>query len=288
MLSGGRVNWGVGRGFDRTEYQNFGVEIEDSYPRFREAVEVVLAAWSGERFTFQGEYHQFEDLEVLPKPLQSPHPPVWLAATSIGAVEWCAEHGYSILMDPHAPHADIAAKRARYQEVLEGAGYSMADRVIPMARNIALGSTLEEAEQTARQGAQFMFGNYLPKDNAFSKAKPEKTDPPRSMTDRKTGGSKATSYASSRLRASCSIMRSVSGGVVSATRTRENMAAKEGASSSRRCSCSGVHSPTSVSSPRASGPRKNSARLRSLSRVRPSRPVCSLSSTTTRTRTAES
>jgi alkanesulfonate monooxygenase SsuD/methylene tetrahydromethanopterin reductase-like flavin-dependent oxidoreductase (luciferase family) len=175
VLSGGRVNWGVGRGFDPTEYKNFGIDKEESYPRFREAVELVLKAWTSERLNFQGQFHQFEDLEVLPKPLQKPHPPVWLAATSAGAVEWCAEHGYSILMDPHAPHADIAVKRARYAEVLERSGHAMAGREIPMARNIALGKTMAEAEEVARQGAAFMFGSYLPKDGAFARAKQEKT-----------------------------------------------------------------------------------------------------------------
>jgi alkanesulfonate monooxygenase SsuD/methylene tetrahydromethanopterin reductase-like flavin-dependent oxidoreductase (luciferase family) len=175
VLSGGRVNWGVGRGFDPTEYKSFGIEPEQSYPRFREAVEIVLAAWRNERLTFDGEFHHFEDIEVLPKPLQHPHPPVWLAATSAGSIEWCAAHGYSVLMDPHASHADIAAKRARYQAVLESAGYSMAGRDIPMARNIALGRTLREAEQTARQGAQFMFGSYLPQDASYARASPEKT-----------------------------------------------------------------------------------------------------------------
>ena len=56
VLSGGRVNWGVGRGFDPTEYKNFGIDKEESYPRFREAVELVLKAWTSERLNFQGQF----------------------------------------------------------------------------------------------------------------------------------------------------------------------------------------------------------------------------------------
>jgi alkanesulfonate monooxygenase SsuD/methylene tetrahydromethanopterin reductase-like flavin-dependent oxidoreductase (luciferase family) len=161
VLSGGRVNWGAGRGFDPTEYKTFDVSREDSYPRFREAVEVVTKAWSNERLTHHGEHWHFDDVEVLPKPHQQPHPPVWLAATSPDAVTWSAQNGFTILMDPHASHADIATKRALYQQELEAAGHSMDGRVIPMARNIALGSTQAEAEEIARRGAQFMFGSYL-------------------------------------------------------------------------------------------------------------------------------
>ncbi len=161
VLSEGRVNWGAGRGFDETEHRSFGVEREESYPRFRETVDIVLEAWKNERLTYHGDFYDFEEVEVLPKPVQQPHPPVWLASSSPDAVKWSAQHGYTILMDPHASHGDIAAKRALYQRELEGAGRSMDGRVIPMARNIALGETQEEAEAVARNGAQFMFGSYL-------------------------------------------------------------------------------------------------------------------------------
>jgi len=163
VLSGGRVNWGAGRGFDPTEYRTFGIDIQESYPRFREGVEIVVEAWKNERLDYHGQFHHFDGIEVLPKPIQQPHPPVWLAATSPGAVQWCAQHGYTILMDPHASHADIAIKRAMYQDSLEKAGHSMDGRVIPMARNIALAKTDAEALEIARRGARFMFGNYLPK-----------------------------------------------------------------------------------------------------------------------------
>ncbi|MDP6977150.1 MAG: LLM class flavin-dependent oxidoreductase [Myxococcota bacterium] len=163
VLSGGRVNWGAGRGFDPTEYRTFGVDFAESYPRFREGVDIVLEAWKNERLSYDGQFHQYENVEVLPKPVQQPHPPVWLAATSPTAVEWCAQHGFTILMDPHATHADIATKRALYQSELEQAGHSIEGREIPMARNIAVANTDAEALEIARRGAQFMFGNYLPK-----------------------------------------------------------------------------------------------------------------------------
>ena len=56
VLSGGRVNWGAGRGFSRVEFDAFGIPVEESAPRFREAVEVVLNAWTNERLTYHGEH----------------------------------------------------------------------------------------------------------------------------------------------------------------------------------------------------------------------------------------
>ena len=178
VLSDGRVNWGAGRGFDPTEYRTFGVGQDESYPRFRETVDVVLQAWRNERLTYHGTFHHFDDVEVLPKPSQQPHPPVWLAATSPDAVKWCAQNGFTILMDPHASHSDIAIKRALYREELERAGHSMQGREIPMARNIALGKTQAEAEEIARRGAQFMFGSYLPPGVGAANPTSEKTIPP--------------------------------------------------------------------------------------------------------------
>ena len=86
-------------------------------------------------------------------------------------------------MDPHASHADIAIKRALYQRELEKAGYSMSGREIPIARNVALGKTQEEAEQVARNGAKFMFGSYLPPGVGSARSAAQKTTPPGALPD---------------------------------------------------------------------------------------------------------
>lgn len=161
VLSGGRVNWGAGRGFDRNEFVNFGVPPDESYPRFREHVEVVLEAWKQDQLTYHGEYFDFEAVEVLPKPHQKPHPPMWVAASSPPAIEWAAERGYSIMMDPHSNHAEIARKRELYRGELEKHGHSLLGRDIPMARLLAVAETREEAEKTARQGAQWLVASYV-------------------------------------------------------------------------------------------------------------------------------
>src|SRR5437773_2954344 len=93
LLSGGRVNWGAGRGFARVEFTAFGVPPEESASRFRETVEIVLRAWTEERLTFADRHFHVDHDEVLPKPAQQPHPPVWMAATREGAIDWAAGGG---------------------------------------------------------------------------------------------------------------------------------------------------------------------------------------------------
>jgi alkanesulfonate monooxygenase SsuD/methylene tetrahydromethanopterin reductase-like flavin-dependent oxidoreductase (luciferase family) len=161
VLSGGRVNWGAGRGFARVEFENFGVPPEESNSRFRESVEIVLRAWQDERLHFAGTHFRFDGVEVLPKPMQQPHPPVWVAATSEGALDWAAGRGFSILMDPHASAPELGRKRRFYAERLKAAGHSLDGRDLPMARLIALAPTAAEAAEVARRGAEWMVQSYF-------------------------------------------------------------------------------------------------------------------------------
>jgi alkanesulfonate monooxygenase SsuD/methylene tetrahydromethanopterin reductase-like flavin-dependent oxidoreductase (luciferase family) len=161
VLSVGRVNWGAGRGFARVEFEAFGVPPEESTARFREAVEIVLRAWTDDRLHFEGRHYRFEGIEVLPKPMQRPHPPVWMAASSDSAIDWAAGRGFSILMDPHSSAVEIGRKRRRYAEGLAAAGSSEAGRDIPVARLVALGRTAEAAALVARSGAEWIVNSYL-------------------------------------------------------------------------------------------------------------------------------
>jgi alkanesulfonate monooxygenase SsuD/methylene tetrahydromethanopterin reductase-like flavin-dependent oxidoreductase (luciferase family) len=161
VLSGGRVNWGAGRGNDPTEFGVFGLEGNTSYDRFRENVDVVLQAWQQERLSYDGTFNQFHDVEVLPKPLQQPHPPVWVAATSPGAIAWAGSAGFSILMDPHSSHVDIGSKLKAYRAALIAGGHVADGRTIPIARLIAVAPTDGEAREVARRGAEWTIRSYL-------------------------------------------------------------------------------------------------------------------------------
>ncbi|HUN41786.1 MAG TPA: LLM class flavin-dependent oxidoreductase [Acetobacteraceae bacterium] len=161
VLSGGRVNWGAGRGFERSEFAAFGIPGEESAPRFHETVDIVLKAWSNPRLSYQGRFYQYEDVEVLPKPLQAPHPPVWMAASSMAAIEWAASQGHSILMDPHTSRAELINRRRHYAVKLSEAGYSDAGRLIPMARLVAVDESADKAREVAKRAAGWMTASYV-------------------------------------------------------------------------------------------------------------------------------
>jgi alkanesulfonate monooxygenase SsuD/methylene tetrahydromethanopterin reductase-like flavin-dependent oxidoreductase (luciferase family) len=160
VLSGGRLAWGAGRGFDAREFRAFGVPVEESAERMLECVEIVLAAWRDAKLEHRGKHWAFSDVDVLPKPLQKPHPPTWLAASSPDAIVRAAKAGFSILFNPHAPHAEIGRSHALYRETLESHGHAYAGRELPIARLLAIAPSDREAEEVARAGAQWTVGSY--------------------------------------------------------------------------------------------------------------------------------
>jgi len=81
-LSKGRVDFGVGRSGLPEHYQRFNIPYSESRERFQETLDILVKAWTQERFTHEGKYYQFSDVCVLPKPYQKPHPPLRVAATT--------------------------------------------------------------------------------------------------------------------------------------------------------------------------------------------------------------
>src|SRR6185437_15088630 len=117
--------------------------------------------WTEERLTYRGRYFSFEDIEVLPKPLQRPHPPAWMAAGSLDAAAWAASAGYSILIGPHTTHAETGQQRELYLQQLHKHGYSAEGREIPITRFLAIAPTDAEAAEVARQGAKWVLKTYI-------------------------------------------------------------------------------------------------------------------------------
>jgi alkanesulfonate monooxygenase SsuD/methylene tetrahydromethanopterin reductase-like flavin-dependent oxidoreductase (luciferase family) len=96
ILSGGRVEWGTGRSTPM-EQTAFGVDREQSKDQAREAIEAIVGMWESEYFEFHGKYLDFPRRMVTPKPVQDPHPPAWMAATSDGSATMAGDMGLGLL-----------------------------------------------------------------------------------------------------------------------------------------------------------------------------------------------
>jgi alkanesulfonate monooxygenase SsuD/methylene tetrahydromethanopterin reductase-like flavin-dependent oxidoreductase (luciferase family) len=113
-LSGGRVDLGVGRGYQPLEFERYGVEQTGTRGMFHEALEVIRQAWSKGRVSFEGEHYRFRDVPIRPAPVQRPHPPIWMAALSPETFELAGRYGLNLLYGSvFGLSPDLAAQRRR-------------------------------------------------------------------------------------------------------------------------------------------------------------------------------
>jgi alkanesulfonate monooxygenase SsuD/methylene tetrahydromethanopterin reductase-like flavin-dependent oxidoreductase (luciferase family) len=98
VLSGGRVELGVGRGGNPLHFAGFGVPMAESRDRMVEALDYIRLAWSQERFSFSGRFFQADDLVLAPRPVQRPLPPIRIAANSAETAEFAGRAGYPIFV----------------------------------------------------------------------------------------------------------------------------------------------------------------------------------------------
>jgi len=103
VLSNGRVEFRRGRGAFTLNYRGYGVDMTTSRELFEEGLEIVKAAWTQKRLTFNGRHFHATNLEVVPKPVQQPHPPIRLAANSVETFTFAGSHGYPSCRGPVNP-----------------------------------------------------------------------------------------------------------------------------------------------------------------------------------------
>jgi alkanesulfonate monooxygenase SsuD/methylene tetrahydromethanopterin reductase-like flavin-dependent oxidoreductase (luciferase family) len=113
LLSNGRLDLGVGKGYRPYEFSGFCIPPEEATARFDEAMEVIRKAWAAQgRFSYSGKWWHYDNIVVEPSPLQQPHPPFWLGAGSAESIRRAAREGYNLLLDQIAP-IDLIIDRVR-------------------------------------------------------------------------------------------------------------------------------------------------------------------------------
>lgn len=148
VLSGGRVDFGVGKGYRAGEFDGFCVPIEEATERFDEAMEVIRKAWSSaERFSHQGKRWKYHDIIVEPEPVQRPHPPFWMGAGSAESIRKAAREGYHLLLDQVNPVDDVIGKVRIFKEAREAAGLPYSGMQIGVTRGLQIARTAEERKR---------------------------------------------------------------------------------------------------------------------------------------------
>ncbi len=158
LLSGGRVDFGIGRGYQPKEFRGLDVSMEKTRERFDEAVEVIRRAWTQERVTFEGEFYRVRDVRVLPRPLQKPHPPFWTAAVSPDTYTLAARRGFKILTAPSFTPWDILRKNFdAYRAAWREAHGTDAGADIAMNKIVHVADSSRQAREDLREPIRWFF-----------------------------------------------------------------------------------------------------------------------------------
>src|SRR5262245_31003907 len=158
ILSEGRLEFGLGRGYQPTEFRGLDVSMERTRERFDESFELIRRAWTQDRCTFGGEFYQMRDLQVLPKPVQKPHPPLWTAAVSPETYVLAAKRGLKIQTSPAFTPLDVLAKSyAEYRQAWRDSQGTDRGADICLNKIIHVADSSRQAREDMREPIRWFF-----------------------------------------------------------------------------------------------------------------------------------
>ncbi len=147
QLSGGRLNFGAGRGMHPTEYAVFGYDWNDAQKRLPEALDIIMRAWSGEEFEWKGEHYKFPKLRVYPQPWQQPHPPIYITANREPEnFQMIGRRGHHLMTLPWVATNEEQRPRVEiYLSALREAGHRADDKEVFTMYPVYVGDSDEQA-----------------------------------------------------------------------------------------------------------------------------------------------
>jgi alkanesulfonate monooxygenase SsuD/methylene tetrahydromethanopterin reductase-like flavin-dependent oxidoreductase (luciferase family) len=156
LISGGRLDLGVGKGYRHSEFHGFRIAPEEAEARFDEAIGLMTRAWSTrERFSHDGRFWHFADIVVEPPPMQRPHPPLWVAAGSEASIRRAAARGFNLILDQYASPQALGERIRIYraERAARGLGFDAAQ--VAVARQLYIAK--DEADKRAALARQAAY-----------------------------------------------------------------------------------------------------------------------------------
>lgn len=130
LLSGGRFDVGLGRGYQRYEFERLGHDLAESRARWEESVDILLLAFKGEPFGYDGRFFEIPETTVLPTPVQEPHPPIWVVGQSPESVVATARRGFNLVTGGFGvPIERLREFRATFDELVASEGLDYSGRI---------------------------------------------------------------------------------------------------------------------------------------------------------------
>ncbi|MEP7215175.1 MAG: LLM class flavin-dependent oxidoreductase [Anaerolineaceae bacterium] len=161
LVSNGRVEFGLGEGSSVTELHPFDRRFREKRAVWEDAVRAIIPMFGSEGVEYHGEYFDFPLRNVLPKPLQKPHPPLWVACSQLETIEMAGRRGIGALgfqfVSADAAHAWVNAYYNAYTKHLEKLAEYQTNPAIAIVSGFMCAATDEEARAKADGWTFFQF-----------------------------------------------------------------------------------------------------------------------------------
>ena len=144
VITGGKIILGVGLGYRDVEFKAFGMKRSERVPRFEANLIAIKRLWTEEKVRMKTPYFELDDASCLPKPLQKPHPPIWVGANADPAIERAARLGDCWYIGPAVEIPAIERQMELYKRALDAAGKPFPAE-LPMRREVFVAKTKKEA-----------------------------------------------------------------------------------------------------------------------------------------------
>ena len=156
ILSNGRFDLGVGKGYRNKEFHAFGFPREQREVRLEEDLAVIQGLWTNESFSFDGDYYHLKDVCLTPRPVQQPHPPIWIGARGKKAVQRAAR------MEFHLMGTGEVAQQRAYDDELERCGRNPKDYYLAQLRWVYVAESRDKAWDLVGEHMHYLFSSAFP------------------------------------------------------------------------------------------------------------------------------
>jgi luciferase family oxidoreductase group 1 len=161
VISGGRVELGLGEGQGPVELHPFGARVREKREKWEEAVQALVPAFTRDSWEWHGKYFDFPARNVIPKPYQKPHPPLWVACSNIATIGNAGQWGLGALgfqfVSPEAAHAWVNRYYINITRNLSKLADYPVNPNIAMVSGFMCAATDEEAQAKAAGWTFFVF-----------------------------------------------------------------------------------------------------------------------------------
>lgn len=154
LLSDGRLEFGIGKGYRDIEFNGFKIPKEEAQERYDEALDIILKAWaSHDRFSYEGKWWSYDDIIVEPEPIQKPHPPLWTAAGSPESIARVAKSGFGMLLDQFGSPELTAQRLKTFRDACEEIGRPYQPTDVGLTRTVLVTESDNETEEILEKRA---------------------------------------------------------------------------------------------------------------------------------------